>query len=400
MRTIVLLAALLAILLSAPQLAHAEQETPTGLLWKQKHDGLLNGWTATPGARVDSFIGLGSSGVLIWARGAEYVRSTMFPTGTREVIMTVERVPSALPGSIEARGTSGQILLNLTYSNSGLCVRDACQAGMDQWNHDISIRSTPTGWVVKLDGSVVASGSDAPGAIDHLTVRGNLLVYDLRTYGDGPFVDESFRASHGAFTPIIEPPNPVLAAPYEKRERALLMEPNELDLRVLMTAPAPAGAWVYQNEVSVRGWELVPPSPSGYAILAGLDETGETLWRIGIADASRGPLFPHEPWRLTLGQADSVVNIAPIPSTAATEGHWSGWFVAHGEPATGMLTIRIEGKLIRITIPTLDETTQIAFGDADRMPRTNDVDLTTENGAARVEHFTALLAPVASNFEV
>lgn len=397
MRSFLPLAALITAALVAPVLATADPAEPAGLLWKHRHDGTTEGWTAHGAARLTASPG-GEGLQHVSTHAADVSRSPSFPEGAIEVVLSAFR--SSITGSITiaARDASGADLLVVKTNATGRpCVGSACDAyPLGIFAGHLTIRIAPDGWSVANEKRVFASGPEALGALDHVALgKGALFMRDVRVYGAQGGIDEPLRASLGAFEGRVDIGLFGEEAARVGHSRGAVIDAREWETRTLLVAPAPDGRWYFQQNVLV----YQGPDTRGYAIVAGLDDEGDTLWRVGLGHTS-DPLAP-DMWRLTLVEGSRVETFAEV---GQWDGSWSAYqwnrrVAALADPATGILTLRVDRDVVgTLHVPSLARTAYVAFGDADVVPVLVDGTLQTGGGASH--HEDAVIARVGPAFEV
>lgn len=374
--------------------AIAEPTPAVGLLYKHRLDGTTNGWLTSGGATVTAESRWG--GLSVNALPGQLARSPSLPEGTREVVLLARIASTASQAEILAMNEAGSPILTLRYQENHLCVGTACSPQeMGLGNVYIALRVAPDGWSAGVRGEQFVGGPEDLGDLDHLAIHSDLAIADLRAYGNGGFVDEPFRDGLGGFVPIIDLATAldgsIFAPAYETTSAGLLVRAHGVHPRTLFATPAPAGSWLFESDLYSLG------TTGGYAVVAGLGATGETLWRIGIHG---GPFnVGPNPWTITLREGNTVRTVGSIPIVPG-QNEWHGWVAAHADEATGTITMRFNTTpLPPISVESLESTAFVAFGDADAIPILSP-EFMGDAGNAVVRHRNALVARVGDGFEV
>ena len=391
-----LLVIALAAFVLAPSVADADPSPATGLLWKHRHDGSLNGWTALGDAWIDVVYGPEETLIATFDPWPvdDSVRSPSFPVGTRRVVLDVVPESAWDDMVLTARGAAGNALLAIATSNTQVCVVGAaCSPREYLPDHvELDIRIEPSGWSVRHDDILVAAGATDLGALDHVTFRGSVPgIRDARAYGAGGHVDAALRTALGGFAPYVERLDghllPLEDKAYSFSSFGLVVQGRDtLRERTLIRADLEPGAWAFQTLARPND-----PAFNGYALLAGLDAQGRTLWSVEVDRDS----LRSEPATLHFRDGSQSTHLMDLSTPISG---WSAWIAAHGDPQTGLLSLRVRNvALDPIAVPTLSQTTALAFGDATALaPGTAG----SATGAGRAIHLASFVARVPDGFEV
>lgn len=390
-------AALLAAALLAPLLAAADPAPATGLLRMHANDGSAEGWSA----EGDAVLRSSPFSLSIASSGPEgVVRSPSLPPGTQTVVLSlIYPVWSVPPATIVARDATGAALVEAQIRRAGVCVGTTC-SGIDPLQIDrthVEIRIAEDGWSIAHEEKVVASGTEALGAIDHVAIRGGqwFQVTDLRAYAASGFVDEAMTFGIGAFRGdrLSVWPRLHYGPPWTSgHDQGTRIETRPEELRAYLSTPVPEGRWYVEELVLVTQYVGPGYGPNGYALLAGLDADGDALWSVGLD--MPGVFFNGNVWMATLREGSATRALGDV-ETAVPGGQWRKTFAAIGDPATSTLMLRFGDRLVGpIEVASLASTASLAIGDVDALP-TLSPHGTVQDGSGAAYHQHVVVASAA-----
>lgn len=333
---------LLLVGLVTPWLPAQADPAPAGLLWKSARDGSWAGWTGS--FTVDA------AGRLVPTWLAE-VRSPPLPEGTLEVTVLARG-----RGEVRALDEVGSELLSVRLGSDGACVKGECVNAMPAVVTALGLRIAQDGWSVSVDGRPFLEGSADLGDLRFVAAECCVGLVDVRAYGSGPFFDEPLWYGLGPLEMRSGLPLTPLGEAWRLQPgHGLVFENTAMqDVRPHAVMPTPTGAWAFGAETAVIG-------SGGYSVLAGLAPDGTTLWSLSLCQA-----FLDGSWSLELTEGSTSRRIGPL-ATGSSSG-WSGVISALGDPATGVMSLRVRHEVFEVQLDGLDGTSSVAFGDVHLTP--------------------------------
>lgn len=328
---------------------------------------------------------------LLEAEGSEWT-SPAFPQNARTLAMDLRFASMSHIADVTITGEVSN--LEMTSINSRWCVAASCSPPLYTSQHTLVIRSTAEGWTASAHDNVFASGTQDLGDIESVQFT-EMTARQIRVYTAGTQIDTTFSHNLGGFSALADAPAAV-GGGVSQGSFGLVVSSGHASIRTMAIAPSPGPRWLLQQDVAFSA--LDNNALGGFALAAGLDSSGATLWRVGVTRGVEADVDPNAPFRLTLREGDTIVSLGSL-APLSTSNQWIGRVTIVGDAAAGELTFRFVGGTNQVTtfvtpVATLSSTSTLGLGDADVSPSLSVKNL-GDDGSGRAYYSAAVFSRVA-----